>query len=82
MVFPRQREQNPWIETQFILPAFGLQRKLLVAFTVLVLGLIISILFVVESRYRTSIVAQVRKRGATIAKHLAAVSRNSLMTYT
>jgi PAS domain S-box-containing protein len=60
---------------------FGLQRKLLVAFTVLVLGLIISLLVVIESRYRASLVAQVEKRGATIARHLAAVSRNSLMTY-
>ena len=60
---------------------FGLQRKLIIAFTVLVLGLIFSLLFVVESRYRTSIVAQVEKRGIAIAKHLAAVSHDALMTY-
>ncbi|ETX02085.1 MAG: hypothetical protein ETSY1_04885 [Candidatus Entotheonella factor] len=63
------------------MPTFGLQRKLSFAFTVLVLGLILSHLIVFENRYRNSIVAQVEKRGTTIAEHLAAVSRNSLTTY-
>ena len=77
-----QQEKNQQIELQFSLPTFGLQRKLLVTFTLLVLGLITSLLGVVEFRYRATIVEQVQKRGITIAKHLAAVSRNSLMMYT
>jgi PAS domain S-box-containing protein len=82
MIFPGRREQSKGMEPPFALPVFGLQRKLLVAFTILVLGLIISLLCVVESRYHTSIVAQVKKRGTTIAEQLAAVSQNSLITYT
>ncbi len=81
MALSRRRAQNKRIEPQFSLPTFGVQQKLGVAFTVLVLGLIITLLYIVESRYRTSIVAQVEKRGATIADQLAAVSRNALMTY-
>lgn len=81
MALSRRRAQNKRIEPQFSLPTFGVQQKLGVAFTVLVLGLIITLLYIVESRYRTSIVAQVEKRGATIAEQLAAVSRNALMTY-
>jgi two-component system sensor histidine kinase AtoS len=81
MVFPTRRRQNKHLEPQFTLPVFGLQQKLLVAFTLLTLGLIISLLFVIESRYRTSIVTQVEKRGISIAENLAAVSRNALMTY-
>lgn len=81
MVFPRRRNQNRRAERQFALPALGLKRKLSFAFAVLVLGLLISLLLVIENRYRTSIEAQVEKRGTTIAEHLAAVSRNSLMTY-
>lgn len=45
------------------------------------LGLIISLLIIVEGRYRTSIVVQVEKRGVTIAKQLANSSSNSLVTY-
>ncbi len=79
MVFPWWRKQNKRIEPQFVLPTFGLQQKLVVAFTVLILGLIISLMYVVESHFRSAIVAQVEKRGIMIAEQLAAVSLNALM---
>lgn len=59
----------------------GLRQKLLLAFTGLVFGLTISLLLIVESHQRASIISQVEKRGETIAVHLAAVSTNSLLTY-
>jgi hypothetical protein len=62
MDFPRRRKQTRGVVPQDAFPMFGLQRKLLVAFTVLVLGLIISLLVVIESRYRASIEAQVERR--------------------
>ncbi|MDH3600347.1 MAG: ATP-binding protein [Candidatus Tectomicrobia bacterium] len=45
------------------------------------LVLIVALLFIVESRYRGSIVAQMKKRGVAGATQLAAVSRDSLLTY-
>ncbi len=81
MVFPRRRKLNNRIAPLFALPALGLKKKLLFALAALVLGLIISLLLIVEGRYRTSIVVQVEKRGVTIAKQLANSSSNSLVTY-
>src|SRR5205823_14529706 len=65
----------------FIPRTFGLRRKLFLTFTSLVLSLTLSLLLIVESRQRTSIVRQMEKRGETIATYLAAVSTKSLLTY-
>src|SRR6266568_7668949 len=62
-------------------PTFGLRQKLLLTFTGLLISLTLVLLLVVESRQRASIVRQMEKRGETIAKHLAAVSTKSLLTY-
>jgi PAS domain S-box-containing protein len=61
--------------------SFGLRQKFLLAFFVLVLGLVLGLLLIVESRQRASIVRQMEKRGVAIATHLAAVSTRSLLTY-
>src|SRR5438094_4767979 len=63
------------------LRAFGLRRKLFLAFAGLVLSLTLGLLLIVESRQRASIVRQMKKRGETIATYLAAVSTKSLLTY-
>ena len=81
MMFPKWRQYYQHIKPKRPWPVFGLQRKLLTAYAILILGLIISLLVVVESRYRASIAAQVAKRGLTIAEQLAAVSFNSLVMY-
>lgn len=81
MDIPRQREQNKRNGSPLALPAFGLKKKLLFALTTLVLALIVTLLIIVEGRYRTSIVVQVEKRGKTIAKQLANSSSNALLTY-
>ncbi len=60
---------------------FGLWQKFLLAFTALVVGLIICLLLIVENRQRASIIHQVKKRGITMATQLAAVSTRSLLTY-
>jgi two-component system sensor histidine kinase AtoS len=60
---------------------FSLRQKFLLAFLSLVLGLMVSLLFVAERRQRLSIVSQMEKRGVAIATHLAAVSTKSLLTY-
>ena len=65
----------------FHLQSFGLRQKFLLAFTVLVLGLIVALLFIFESRYRGSIVDQMQKRGVVSATQLAAVIKDSLLTY-
>jgi PAS domain S-box-containing protein len=61
--------------------SFGLRQKFLLAFTALVLGLIVALLFIVERRYRGSMVDQMKKRGIASATQLAAVSTDSLLTY-
>jgi two-component system sensor histidine kinase AtoS len=61
--------------------SFGLRQKFLLAFLSLVLGLVIGLLLIVESRQRAAIVHQMEKRGMAIATHLAAVSTRSLLTY-
>jgi PAS domain S-box-containing protein len=61
--------------------AFGLRQKFLLAFLSLVLGLVIGLLLIVESRQRASIVRQMEKRGMAMATYLAAVSTKSLLTY-
>lgn len=62
--------------------SFGsLGHKLLLAFSVLVIGLTVSLLLIVENRQRNSIVRQMEKRGVTIATQLAAVSTRSLLAY-
>jgi two-component system sensor histidine kinase AtoS len=58
-----------------------LGHKLLLAFSVLVVGLTVALLLIVESRQRVSIVRQMQKRGVAIATHLAAVSTRSLLAY-
>src|SRR5262245_47175838 len=66
-----------------ILPfqAFSLRHKLFLTFSGLVLCLTLSLLLIVESRQRASIVREMEQRGQTIATHLAAVSTKSLLTY-
>jgi PAS domain S-box-containing protein len=81
MRFPRlQRPSKPALPW-FMDTAFGLRQKFLLAFLSLVLGLVIGLLLIVESRQRASIVHQMEKRGMAIATHLAAVSTRSLLTY-
>jgi two-component system sensor histidine kinase AtoS len=60
---------------------FSLRQKFFLAFTGLVLGLMVALLLIVESRQRASIIRQMEKRGVALATHLAAVSTNSLLTY-
>src|SRR5688572_3516537 len=81
MRFPRLTSLN---RAAFRLPAaraFGLRQKFLLAFLSVVLGLVISLLLIVDRRQRLSIVHEMEKRGMTIATHLAAVSTKSLLTY-
>lgn len=61
--------------------SLSLRHKFFLAFTGLVLGLTVGLLFIVESRQRNSIVLQMEKRGVALATYLAAVSTNSLLTY-
>ena len=62
--------------------SFGsLGHKLLLAFSILVIGLTASLLLIVENRQRNSIVRQMEKRGMTIATQLAAISTRSLLAY-
>ncbi len=61
--------------------SFGLRQKFLLAFAALVLGIVVSLLYIVERQYRASMVHQMQKRGITLATQLAAVSTNSLLTY-
>ena len=81
MHFPKRHSLRRLTPRAFAGTAFGLRQKFLLAFLSLVLGLVISLLLIVESRQRASIVYQVEKRGVAIATHLAAVSTRSLLTY-
>jgi PAS domain S-box-containing protein len=58
-----------------------LRTKLACSVVCLVVLLTAVVMVVVEYRERKAIEAQVRKRGMTIARHLAAVSTNALLTY-
>jgi PAS domain S-box-containing protein len=58
-----------------------LRTKLALSIVCLVVLLTAVVIVVVEYRERKAIEAQVRKRGMTIARNLAAVSTNALMTY-
>jgi two-component system sensor histidine kinase AtoS len=58
-----------------------LRSKLAVSIVCLVLILTILVMMVVQYRERKAIEAQVRKRGTTIARSLAALSTNALLTY-
>jgi two-component system sensor histidine kinase AtoS len=58
-----------------------LRTKLAVSVVCLVVLLTAVMMVVVEYRERKAIEAQVRKRGMTIARNLAAVSTNALVTY-
>ncbi len=81
MLFPRRQSLSKRIARVWAERSFGLHQKFLLAFTGLVLGLIVSLLLIVESRQRASIIRQMEKRGVTIATQLAAVSTNSLLMY-
>ena len=81
MRFPRLRRLSKPTWPGLVGPSFGLRQKFLLAFLSLVLGLVIGLLLIVESRQRASIVYQMEKRGMAIATHLAAVSTRSLLTY-
>ncbi len=81
MVFPSWQSLSNRIARVWADRSFGLHQKFLLAFTGLVLGLIVSLLLIVESRQRASIIRQMEKRGVTIATQLAAVSTNSLLMY-
>jgi len=54
---------------------------LILTFIGLVLSLTFSLLLIVQSRQRASIVREMEKRGETIAALLAAVSTKYLQTY-
>ena len=58
-----------------------LRTKLALSVVCLVVLLTAVMMVVVEYRERKAIEAQVRKRGMTIARNLAAVSTNALVTY-
>src|SRR5262245_5370834 len=58
-----------------------LRTKLAVSVVCLVVLLTAVVMVVVEYRERKAIESQVRKRGLTIARNLAAVSTNALVTY-
>jgi PAS domain S-box-containing protein len=58
-----------------------LRTKLALSVVCLVVLLTAVVMVVVEYRERKAIEAQVRKRGMTIARNLAAVSTNALLTY-
>ena len=58
-----------------------LRSKLAVSIVCLVVLLTLLVMMVVEYRERKAIEAQVRKRGTTIARNLAALSTNALLTY-
>src|SRR4030095_8513969 len=81
MRFPRRQSlsKTPW--QMPVATEFSLRQKFLLAFLSLVLGLMVSLLFVDDHRQRLSIVSQMEKRGVAIATHLAAVSTKSLLTY-
>src|SRR5712692_9380749 len=75
------KSRSRFLSRMLTLRAFGLRRKLFLAFAGLVLSLTLGLLLIVESRQRASIVRQMEKRGETIATYLAAVSTKSLLTY-
>jgi PAS domain S-box-containing protein len=58
-----------------------LRTKLAISIVILVVLLTAMVMVVVDHRERKAIEAQVRKRGMTIARNLAAVSTNALLTY-
>jgi PAS domain S-box-containing protein len=58
-----------------------LRTKLVISIVCLVVLLTALLMVVVEYRERTAIEDQVRKRGLTIARNLAALSANALLTY-
>jgi PAS domain S-box-containing protein len=59
----------------------SLRTKLVLSTVCLVVFLTALVMFVVEYRERKAIEAQVRKRGMTIARNLAALSSNALVAY-
>ena len=61
--------------------AMRLRTKFALSVVCLVVLLTVVMMVVVEYRERKAIEAQVRKRGMTIARNLAAVSTNALVTY-
>ena len=58
-----------------------LQTRLILYSTLLILFLMVPIVFLVEKRQTEIIMEEARKRGMAIAKNLAAVSTNALLTY-
>ncbi len=58
-----------------------LQKRLLLYSTLLIVLLMSFVIFLVENRLSESIRSQVERRGKALAKNLAAVSANALVTY-
>lgn len=58
-----------------------LRLRFVLSFTLLVIILMVLVVGVVEERQRNTFLEESRKRGISIAKNLAAVSVNSLLTY-
>lgn len=58
-----------------------LQTRLILYSTLLILLLMVLIIFLVEKRQSETIQEEAKKRGMTIARNLAAVSTNALLTY-
>ncbi len=58
-----------------------LQTRLILSSTLLILLLMILIIILVEKRQSETIQEEAKKRGMAIARNLAAVSTNALLTY-
>src|SRR6058998_2843672 len=82
LVSPSLLQSHSRLLSRICLPhAFGLRHKLFLALIALVISLTLSLLLIVESRQRASIVHQMEQRGETITTLLAAVSTKSLQNY-
>ena len=63
------------------LKSIRLQTRLILYSTLLILFLMVLTILLVEKRQSEIIVEEARKRGMAIARNLAAVSTNALLTY-
>jgi len=62
-------------------PVFTTRRRVVLSSVISLTVTLLALFLIVEHRERALIVRQMEKRGETIATHLAAVSRKSLLTY-
>jgi PAS domain S-box-containing protein len=62
-------------------PSFRLKTRLILYSTLLIILLMVFVIFFVEKRQSEIIQEEAKKRGMAIAKNLAAVSMNALLTY-